>query len=125
MPGEPRTGRGRASRERIVDHAAELVAERGVAGTSLNDVLTDGPLNGHVHASARFTMKTISRADVAWYILNLAGDSRPATSAPRSSPPPPEAQARPAGGRTLRHAASGQEAPRMRGTQRRSRRRIV
>jgi len=39
MPGEPRTGRGRASRERIVDHAAELVAERGVAGTSLDEVL--------------------------------------------------------------------------------------
>jgi len=39
MPGEPRTGRGRASRERIVGHAAELVAERGVAGTSLDDVL--------------------------------------------------------------------------------------
>ena len=39
MLGEPRTGRGRASRERIVDHAAELVAERGVAGTSLDDVL--------------------------------------------------------------------------------------
>src|SRR5215472_12024828 len=39
MPGEPRTGRGRASRERIVAHAAELFAERGVAGTSLDDVL--------------------------------------------------------------------------------------
>jgi uncharacterized protein YbjT (DUF2867 family) len=39
--------------------------------------LTDGPLTGHVHASARFTMKTISRADVAWYILNLAEDPRP------------------------------------------------
>lgn len=39
MPGEPRTGRGRASRERIVDRAAELVAERGVAGTSLDEVL--------------------------------------------------------------------------------------
>src|SRR5215510_14769682 len=36
MPGEPRTGRGRASRERIVDHAAGLVAQRGVAGTSLD-----------------------------------------------------------------------------------------
>ncbi len=36
--------------------------------------LTDGPLTGHVHASARFAMKTISRADVAWYILNLAED---------------------------------------------------
>jgi uncharacterized protein YbjT (DUF2867 family) len=39
--------------------------------------LTDGPLTGHVQASARFTMKTISRADVAWYILNLAEDPRP------------------------------------------------
>jgi AcrR family transcriptional regulator len=39
MPGEPRTGRGRASRERIVGHAAELIAERGVAGTSLDEVL--------------------------------------------------------------------------------------
>jgi AcrR family transcriptional regulator len=39
MPGEPRTGRGRASRERIVDRAAELFAERGVAGTSLDEVL--------------------------------------------------------------------------------------
>jgi len=39
--------------------------------------LTDGPLTGHVHASTRFTIKTISRADVAWYILNLAEDPRP------------------------------------------------
>src|SRR6476660_1277829 len=34
MPGEPRTGRGRASRERIVERAAELFAERGVAAKS-------------------------------------------------------------------------------------------
>lgn len=39
MPGEPRTRRGRASRERIVEHAAELIAERGVAATSLDEVL--------------------------------------------------------------------------------------
>jgi TetR/AcrR family transcriptional regulator, transcriptional repressor for nem operon len=39
MPGEPKTGRGRASRERIVQSATELFAERGVAGTSLDDVL--------------------------------------------------------------------------------------
>jgi len=39
MPGQPRTGRGRASRERIVQSAAELFAERGVAATSLDDVL--------------------------------------------------------------------------------------
>jgi TetR/AcrR family transcriptional regulator, transcriptional repressor for nem operon len=39
MPGEPRTGRGRASRERIVERAAELFAARGIAGTSLDEVL--------------------------------------------------------------------------------------
>jgi putative NADH-flavin reductase len=39
--------------------------------------LTDGPLTGHVQASDRFTMKTISRADVAWYILSLAENPQP------------------------------------------------
>ena len=39
MPGEPKTGRGRASRERIVERAAELFAQRGVAATSLDEVL--------------------------------------------------------------------------------------
>ena len=39
------TGRGRETRQRIVRAAAELVAERGVAGTSLDDV------RGRAHAS--------------------------------------------------------------------------
>src|SRR5215470_11458515 len=39
MPGEPSTRRGRASRERIVERAADLFAERGIAGTSVDDVL--------------------------------------------------------------------------------------
>jgi len=39
--------------------------------------LTDGPLTGHVQASDRFAMKTISRADVAWYILSLAEGPHP------------------------------------------------
>jgi len=38
MPTGPKTSRGRASRERIVESAAELVAERGVHATSLDDV---------------------------------------------------------------------------------------
>ncbi|HYB87960.1 MAG TPA: NAD(P)H-binding protein [Streptosporangiaceae bacterium] len=62
--------------------------------------LTDGPLTGHVQASGRFTMKTISRADVAWYILTLAEDPRPGqlrtpilTSASRGrNPVGPEAE---------------------------------
>src|SRR6516225_11735474 len=39
--------------------------------------LTDGPLTGHVRASARVTVKPISRADVAWHILALAEDPAP------------------------------------------------
>src|SRR6266702_7474348 len=39
MPGEPITRRGRASRERIVERAAELFAERGIAATSLDEVI--------------------------------------------------------------------------------------
>jgi AcrR family transcriptional regulator len=39
MPGEPSTRRGRASRERIVERAAELFAERGVAATTVDEVL--------------------------------------------------------------------------------------
>src|ERR1700761_7085221 len=39
MPGEPITRRGRASRERIVERAADLFAERGIAATSVDEVL--------------------------------------------------------------------------------------
>jgi TetR/AcrR family transcriptional regulator, transcriptional repressor for nem operon len=39
MPGVPMTRRGRASRERIVERAAELFAERGIAATSVDEVL--------------------------------------------------------------------------------------
>src|SRR5215475_6045875 len=61
--------------------------------------LTDGPLTGHVQASARFAMKTISRADAAWYILSLAEDPHPGrqrtpilTSAKVRSPAPQGAE---------------------------------
>src|SRR5262245_2502370 len=61
--------------------------------------LTDGPLTGHVQAGARFAMKTISRADVAWYILGLAEDPHPGrqrtpilTSAKVRSPAPQGAE---------------------------------
>src|SRR5689334_1056857 len=39
MSESPRTARGRKTRERIVATAAELVRERGVAETSLDDVI--------------------------------------------------------------------------------------
>jgi TetR/AcrR family transcriptional regulator, transcriptional repressor for nem operon len=37
---EPPTGKGRATRDRVVDAAAALVFEHGVAGTTLDDVRT-------------------------------------------------------------------------------------
>jgi AcrR family transcriptional regulator len=40
MSAQPATVRGRETRERIVRAAAELIAEHGVAGTSLDDVGT-------------------------------------------------------------------------------------
>ena len=42
--------------------------------------LTDGPLTGHVQASGRVTIKSISRADVAWHILTVAEDRAPGPS---------------------------------------------
>jgi uncharacterized protein YbjT (DUF2867 family) len=39
--------------------------------------LTDGPLTQRAQASDRFAMKSISRADVAWYMLTLAEDATP------------------------------------------------
>jgi TetR/AcrR family transcriptional repressor of nem operon len=38
MGTTPRTARGRATRQRILQAATELISERGVAGTSLDDV---------------------------------------------------------------------------------------
>lgn len=40
MTTVPRTANGRATRRRILEAATQLVAERGVAGTSLDDVRT-------------------------------------------------------------------------------------
>ena len=39
--------------------------------------LTDGPLTEQVQVSDRVTIKSISRADVAWHILTLAEDPAP------------------------------------------------
>ena len=45
--------------------------------------LTNGPLTRNVRASDRVTVKSISRADVAWHILTLAEDPDPG---PRRTP---------------------------------------
>jgi hypothetical protein len=44
--------------------------------------LTDGPLTECVQASDRFAMRSISRADVAWYMLALAEDPKPQQRTP-------------------------------------------
>jgi hypothetical protein len=61
----------------------EELAASGLDWYALRPVkLTDGPLTGHVRASDRFTMKTISRADVAWHILTLAEAPTPQQRTP-------------------------------------------
>ena len=56
----------------------EELAASGLDWYALRPVkLTDGPLTGHVQALGRFTMKSISRADVAWQILALAENPAP------------------------------------------------
>jgi hypothetical protein len=40
-------------------------------------LLTDSPRTKHIHAGERFVMRTISRADVAWYLLELAEHPAP------------------------------------------------
>ncbi len=58
----------------------DVLAASGLDWYALRPVkLTDGPLTGNIRASDRFTMKTISRADVAWQILALAEDRAPRT----------------------------------------------
>jgi uncharacterized protein YbjT (DUF2867 family) len=56
----------------------EELAASGLDWYALRPVkLTDGPLTGRVQASDRVTVKSISRADVAWHILTLAEDPAP------------------------------------------------
>jgi hypothetical protein len=60
----------RAMEEELASSGLDWYAVRPVK-------LTDGPLTGQVQASGRFVMKSVSRADVAWHILALAGDPAP------------------------------------------------
>src|SRR5579864_6122079 len=63
---EPVTERGRETRERIIRAAAELVAERGVAGTSLDDVRTRAHASKsqlyHYFADRDDLMRAVARA---------------------------------------------------------------
>lgn len=56
----------------------ELLAASGLDWHAVRPVkLTDGPLTRNVRASDRVTIKAISRADVAWHILDLADNPDP------------------------------------------------
>src|SRR5215831_5433858 len=71
VPNLGRVGQDlRAMEEELAASGLDWYAPRPVK-------LTDGPLTGHVQASDRVTVKSISRADVAWYILNIAEDPAP------------------------------------------------
>jgi nucleoside-diphosphate-sugar epimerase len=56
----------------------EQLAASGLDWHAVRPVkLTDGPLTRNVRASDRVTIKPISRADVAWHILDLADNPDP------------------------------------------------
>ena len=56
----------------------ELLAASGLDWHAVRPVkLTDGPLTRNVRVSDRVTIKAISRADVAWHILDLADNPDP------------------------------------------------
>jgi hypothetical protein len=77
----------------------EELAASGLDWYALRPVkLTDGPLTGCVQARDRVTVKSISRADVAWHILALTEDPAPrlqrtpviTTAASRKARPDPD-----------------------------------
>ena len=63
---QPATAKGRETRERIILAAAELVAERGVAGTSLDDVRARAQASKsqlyHYFADRDDLMRAVARA---------------------------------------------------------------
>jgi nucleoside-diphosphate-sugar epimerase len=77
----------------------DVLAASGLDWYALRPVkLTDGPLTGSVVASDRFTIKTISRADVAWQILAIAEDrALPMPQTPVIISGPGRRKTRPAG----------------------------
>jgi uncharacterized protein YbjT (DUF2867 family) len=67
---------GRVGKDLIV--MEEQLAASGLDWYAVRPVkLTDGPLTRNVRASDRVTIKPISRADVAWHILDLADNPDP------------------------------------------------
>ena len=66
MSAHPATAKGRETRERIIHAAAQLVSERGVAGTSLDDVRARARASKsqlyHYFASRDDLMRAVARA---------------------------------------------------------------
>ena len=84
---------GAKTRERILDSAQRLVLEQGLAGTSIDDVLTaagtsKGAFFHHFpskHALARAIVERYAEADVAFLEEFMARAERRATTPPSSS----------------------------------------
>jgi uncharacterized protein YbjT (DUF2867 family) len=88
---------------RVGQDLRAMEAELGASGLDWYAVrpakLTDGPLTGHVQASDRFVMKSVSRADVAWHILALAENPAPGPQRTPVITTGPSRKTRPAGTR--------------------------
>jgi uncharacterized protein YbjT (DUF2867 family) len=63
---------------RDLEAMEQVLATSGLDWYAVRPIkLTDGPLTQQVQASEQFTMKPLSRADVAWYLLTIAEDPTP------------------------------------------------
>jgi TetR/AcrR family transcriptional repressor of nem operon len=65
MTETPRTARGRATRSRIVAAAAALIRERGVAETSLDDVIEQAGVSTSPGTTPRLARELESDSHVA------------------------------------------------------------
>ncbi|MBG0831345.1 TetR/AcrR family transcriptional regulator [Planomonospora sp. ID67723] len=73
MPEEPKTARGRRTRERIVASAAGLIERQGVEATSLDQVLTEAEASKSQLYHYFADKQALVRAVIAWQTASLVG----------------------------------------------------
>jgi AcrR family transcriptional regulator len=67
------TPKGRATRERIVETAADLIFQQGVAGTSIDDVRRAAGVSGSQMTHYFLDKRSLVRAVVAWQAKSVIG----------------------------------------------------
>jgi AcrR family transcriptional regulator len=74
MPARRLTAKGRATRARIVEAAAALMSEHGVAGTSIDDVRRAAGVSGSQMQHYFNNKRSLVRAVIAWQAAQVLED---------------------------------------------------